>query len=197
MCKIRRSWWWAAFLSGSWYIHNFIVHPPLLQFQSCWASLGLLKVSCVYQLYVHLEILSHIIFDQKQFQFCSSTTTSEYALLVRDQLWTFAPKAEELLLSGGSSTSIYYICILHGFQINHMHIVLLGSLIFPSHQSEIYCLVFGQQLNSCLIFFSPPVSCSLFPTSELRLIYFTPDFSFISYQCSAGTIFITKQNHSA
>ena len=140
---------------------SFKVHQPLLQFQPCWASLGLSKVSCVCQLYVPLESLSQIIFDQKQFQFCSSTTTSEYALLVRDQLWTFAPKAEELLLSGGSSTSIYYICILHGFQLNHMHIMLLGSLIFPSHQSEIYCLGFGQQLDSCLIFFSP--SSLMFP----------------------------------
>ena len=65
---------------------SFKAHQPLLQFQSCWASLGLLNVSCVYQLYVHLEILSHIIFDQKQFQFCSSTTTSEHALVVRDKL---------------------------------------------------------------------------------------------------------------
>ena len=146
---------------------SFKADQPLLQFQPCWASLGLSKVSCVCQLYVPLESLSQIIFDQKQFQFCSSTTTSEYALLVRDQLWTFAPKAEELLLSGGSSTSIYYICILHGFQLSHMHIVLLGSLIFSRHQSEIYCLGSGQQLNSCLILISLQSHVPFFPLPPL------------------------------
>jgi hypothetical protein len=45
---------------------TFKVHLPLLQLQPCWAFLGLSKASCVCkQVYVSLEILSHIIVDQK------------------------------------------------------------------------------------------------------------------------------------
>jgi hypothetical protein len=145
----------------------FLIHPQVSNLPTTSpvsTMLGLSKASCVCKLYVSLEILSHIIVDQKWFQFYSSTTTTEHAFVVRDQLSTFGQNSGDLLPKIGLwrllNHGIYYICVLHVFQLSHMHIVLCGSLILLNHHSEKYCL--GLTSNTVAL---PPVSCSLPPTS--------------------------------